>query len=65
MSGNLKWCVLMSGAPVSDVKKTNFLVFEMFFFPFGTEPYLAIKLFAKRKQLIVMVAKTGAERSKE
>ena len=37
----------------------------MFFFPFVTEPYLAIKLFAKRKQLIVMVAKTGAERSKE
>ena len=40
----------MSGAPVSDVKKTNFLVFEMFFFPFGTEPYHAIRLFAKRKQ---------------
>ena len=40
-------------------------MFEMFFFPFGTEPYLAIKLFAKRKQLIGMVAKTGAERSKE
>ena len=40
-------------------------MFEMFFFPVGTEPYLAIKLFAKRKQLIGMVAKTGAERSKE
>ena len=39
-------------------------MFEMFF-PFGTERYLAIKLFAKRKQLIRMVAKTGAERSKE
>ena len=65
MSGNLKWCVLMSGAPVSDVKKKLITLCLKCFFPFGTEPYLAIKLFAKRKQLIVMVAKTGAERSKE
>ena len=56
----------MSGAPVSDVKKKLIsLCWKCFFFPFGTEPYLAIKLFAKRKQLIGMVAKTGAERSKE
>ena len=55
----------MSGAPVSDVKKKLISLCLKCFFPFGTEPYLAIKLFAKRKQLIVMVAKTGAERSKE
>ena len=53
----------MSGAPVSDVKKKLIsLCLKCFFFPFGTEPYLAIKLFAKRKQLIRMVAKTGGHK---